>query len=121
MMRFLIDMNLSPAWREVFVRQGWPSVHWSTVGDPRAPDAELMRWARDNEHIVFTNDLDFTTILATTSAGRPSVVQVRTHDLRPASLEAILVPVLRQHEAALLSGAVLTLDKLRERVRILPF
>lgn len=36
--RVLIDMSLSPSWAPVLQRRGWPAVHWSTVGDPRATD-----------------------------------------------------------------------------------
>jgi len=37
-MKLLIDMNLSPGWVEVFKQQGLEALHWSAVGDPRAPD-----------------------------------------------------------------------------------
>jgi predicted nuclease of predicted toxin-antitoxin system len=51
-MKFLIDMNLSPDWVEVFVRHGFAAVHWSAVGNPRAEDTVLMEWARANDCIV---------------------------------------------------------------------
>ncbi len=60
-MKLLIDMNLSPAWVEVFEQQGWQAFHWSTVGDPRATDKFIMGWARENGYVVFTHDLDFGT------------------------------------------------------------
>ena len=59
----LIDMNLSPDWVPVLQRHGWPAVHWSTVGDPRASDRTIMDWAVANGSIVFTHDLDFGTML----------------------------------------------------------
>ena len=67
-MKILIDMNLSPEWVRVLERHGWTAVHWSTVGDPRAEDTVLMDWARRNQHIVFTHDLDFGALLALTQA-----------------------------------------------------
>jgi len=45
-MKLLLDMNLSPDWLPVFTKQGWHALHWSTVGDPRAPDNVIMQWAR---------------------------------------------------------------------------
>lgn len=45
-MKLLIDMNLSPEWVGVLHRRGIASVHWSTIGDPRAADAVIMDWAR---------------------------------------------------------------------------
>ena len=73
-MKILIDMNLSPDWVGVFVKHEITAIHWSSVGDPRAEDSELMDWARANNHILFTHDLDFGTMLALTGAESPSVI-----------------------------------------------
>ena len=88
-MKLLIDMNLSPKWREVFARQGWSAVHWSTVGDPRATDQVIMDWARESQSVVLTHDLDFGMLLALTNAGGPSVIQVRAQNVVPEHLEAL--------------------------------
>ncbi|HXQ72985.1 MAG TPA: DUF5615 family PIN-like protein [Pyrinomonadaceae bacterium] len=119
-MNILVDMNLSPGWVEVFVRHGINAVHWSTIGNPRAPDTLLMNWARDNDHIVFTHDLDFGALLALTQTISPSVIQVRTQDVTPAHLERTVISSLRQHAASLETGALIILDESRARVRILP-
>lgn len=74
-MKLLLDMNLSPLWIEFFERNGLVAVHWSTIGNPRATDREIMEWARANTYVVFTHDLDFRTILAVTRADNPSVIQ----------------------------------------------
>ena len=58
-MKILIDMNLSPDWTAAFTVANIESVHWSTVGDPRAEDIEIIEYARANGYIVFTHDLDF--------------------------------------------------------------
>lgn len=120
-MRLLIDMNLSPDWVAVFEQQGWEVLHWSTVGDPSAMDSAIMEWARANGYVVFTHDLDFGTLLATTRAQGPSVIQVRTQDIMPQSLGDRLVQILRQYESALEKGALITVDETKSRVRILPF
>ncbi len=119
-MRFLIDMNLSPEWVEVFHRHDWAAVHWSSIGDPRASDRILMDWARVNGYIVFTNDLDFGAILAVTHAEGPSVIQVRAQDVTPDHLEGILLRALHQHGALLERGALVILDEVKTRARILP-
>jgi predicted nuclease of predicted toxin-antitoxin system len=59
--QILIDMNLSPDWVYELSKHGWGSVHWSTVGDPRAADREILDWAIANAHVLFTHDLDFGT------------------------------------------------------------
>lgn len=119
-MNIIIDMNLSPAWVKVFNQHGWTAQHWSSVGNPNAPDREIMAWARENKHVVCTHDLDFGIVLALTHSNAPSVIQVRTQDVMPENLAHILVPVLHQHQALLEQGALVTVDETKSRVRILP-
>ena len=85
-MKIVIDMNLSPSWVPVLERHGWSAVHWADVGDPRAGDRVIMDWAVDHEHIVFTHDLDFGTMLALSHEGNPSVLQIRGQDVLPIHL-----------------------------------
>ena len=40
--KVLVNMNLSPEWVSTLTDEGWEAVHWSAVGDPRAPDAEII-------------------------------------------------------------------------------
>lgn len=119
-MKVLVDMNLSPLWVPLLEEKGFEARHWSAIGEPNAPDAEIMQWARDHHAVVFTHDLDFGMLLALTRAGRPSVVQVRSQDISPAHLGDMVVGVLRKHSDALLAGALITVDEARAKVRILP-
>jgi predicted nuclease of predicted toxin-antitoxin system len=68
---------LSTEWIPLLRAAGHEAVHWSEVGDPRAPDTALMQWAIANGFAVFTHDLDFGTMLALSGADGPSVLQVR--------------------------------------------
>lgn len=79
-----------------------------------------MEWARTNEYIVFTHDLDFGSLLAATGADTPSVIQVRTQDILPNSIEQIVISALNQFESSLETGALVTIDQAQSRVRILP-
>lgn len=67
-MKIVIDMNLSPQWIDVLMKDGHESVHWSEIGSPSASDREILLWAQSNNFVVFTHDLDFSAILAATSA-----------------------------------------------------
>ena len=87
-MKLLVDMNLSPDWVAVLTQAGWETAHWSGVGNLRAADSEIMAWARQHGHVVFTHDLDFGTLLALTQAEGPSVIQVRTQDVTLPQLES---------------------------------
>ena len=119
-MKVLLDMNLSPVWVPFLTDAGIEAVHWANVGYPTAADHEVMAWARDNGCIVFTNDLDYSALLALTRGMGPSVLQIRTQDLMPSAIGATIVSVLREHSRALNDGAILTISDLGSRVRILP-
>lgn len=120
MIKLVVDVGLPPAWVDVFAKHGWPAVHWSDVGDPRAKDRVVVAWAREHQHVVFTHDLDFGTLLALTQASGPSVVQVRSQDVLPTHLEDVVVRAIRDYQHELLKGAIVTVDEARGKVRMLP-
>jgi predicted nuclease of predicted toxin-antitoxin system len=99
---------------------GFSAIHWSAVGDSRAGDSVVLGWARDNGCVLFTNDLDFGAILALSRANAPSVIQVRAQDVTPEHMGDLVVRALRQHEGMLDQGALITIDEIRLRSRILP-
>ena len=119
-MKFLIDMGLSPEWRETFEVNGLEAKHWSEIGNPKAKDREILAWAREHGFIVFTHDLDFGHLLALTHAAGPSVIQVRSEDVLPASIGPVVLRALRQHHDLLESGALVVIEPANFRVRILP-
>lgn len=120
-MRILIDMNLPPRWVQVFAAEGWEARHWSQVGAPTASDREIMAWARGNDYIVFTHDLDFSALLATTQEEGPSVIQVRTQNVLPEAIGTLVINAMKQFQHELEKGALITIDPHRARSRILPF
>jgi len=68
--KIVIDMNLSPEWEPVF--SGYCEIkHWSRIGDLDIPDEFILQWAKENRHVILTNDLDFGAILAATHFESP--------------------------------------------------
>jgi predicted nuclease of predicted toxin-antitoxin system len=118
--RLLVDMNLSPEWIAELAKRGFNAVHWSTVGDPHAADTTIMSFARNNEFVVFTHDLDFGTLLALTHAAGPSVLQVRGQNVLPDHMGALVAAALHLYEAALTAGALVVVEERKLRVRVLP-
>ena len=90
------------------------------MGAADAPDRELMAWARSNGFVVFTHDLAFGAILATTEAAASSVFQVRTQDITPKAIGNLVLSVFTQFEKTLSEGAIVTIDEKRTRARVLP-
>ena len=79
-----------------------------------------MEWARINQYVVFTHDLDFGALLAATHVEGPSVIQVRAQDILPEHLERLVVEAMRQYEALLESGSLIIVNENTLRARILP-
>lgn len=120
-MKLVVDMNLSPRWANLLCEHGFEAFHWSALGAIRAPDEEIMAFAKANGFVVLTHDLDFGAILAASRATKPSVVQIRAHDISPDAIGIRLVKALHQATSELQQGALLTIDTDRNRIRMLPF
>ncbi|HWX86500.1 MAG TPA: DUF5615 family PIN-like protein [Xanthobacteraceae bacterium] len=119
-MKILVDMNLSPGWVDFLVAAGFEAVHWSTIGVGDASDSELMQWAATYSHVVLTCDLDFGAILAATQGRRPSVLQLRSDLLTPEFIGPAVLAAIHQAQQELSSGALVSIDAARARLRLLP-
>ncbi len=119
-LRLVIDVNLSPDWVPVLKEAGFDAVHWKQVGDPSAPDREIMDWAIANGYVVFSHDLDFSSMLALTHASGPSLVQIRGTKVLPEQIGETLIHALQRFHLDLETGALLLIEPSRSRVRVLP-
>ncbi|MGL5137765.1 MAG: DUF5615 family PIN-like protein [Beijerinckiaceae bacterium] len=120
-MKDVVDMNLSPIWLVALRMGGIEALHWSDIGDPAAGDGTIADWARDNDAVVLTRDLDFSKMLAVGGHTRPSVIQLRLDQAPPDKWSKQVLSIFNQHYGALISGAVVTVDETTARVRALPF
>jgi predicted nuclease of predicted toxin-antitoxin system len=118
-MKVLVDMNLSPRWLKLLTGEGFEAVHWSALGASTAPDLEIMAYAKSNDYVVLTHDLDFSAILAATQGEKPSVVQIRSEQLNPEAIGSQIVLALRRLATELAEGALVTVDAERTGIRIL--
>jgi len=119
-MKFLVDVNLSNKWLSFLRGAGHESTYWTDVGGEADADESLMNWARANDAIVLTCDLDFGAMLAASGAEKPSVVQLRPGRHRPELLMGRLQIALKMYQRHLESGVLLTIDLGNSRVHKLP-
>ena len=119
-MKLLLDMNLPARWVEYLAGAGFEAVHWSRLGPSTAPDKEIIAKAMEEGYVILTRDLDFGAIMFFTRASKPSIVQVRARDARPERIGADVISSLRQMEKELEAGALLTIDHLRSKLKLLP-
>lgn len=119
-MKFLLDMNLSPDWAEFLAGNGWTAVHWSSVGRADAPDEDLLSWADERGFVLITQDLDFGLLLVRAGSNRPSVIQIRAQGTMPSDIGPAVLNAIAAAHQHLESGAMVTIEPGRMRVRVLP-
>ena len=119
-MKFLIDMNLSPLWVPFLASHGYEAIHWSAIGHISAPDGEIIEYAVERGYVVFTHDLDFGALLAAGKLHQPSVIQVRCEDVLPSAIGETVARAIAAARAHLETGALVTIDLTRHRIRLLP-
>lgn len=119
-MKVLLDMNMSPEWVDALRAEVIDAVHWTTVGDWRADDDEVVRWAATNGYTILTKDLDFGAILRALSMEQPSVVLLRSRNGRPHRQANDVVAVIKHFRTELEAGVLLVVDPDSHRIRKLP-
>ena len=79
-----------------------------------------MEWARLNDRVVITHDLDFGDLLFASKDEGPSVVIVREQDTSSERILGPIVRVLVQFETDLRKGSLIAMTLHVARVRRLP-
>jgi predicted nuclease of predicted toxin-antitoxin system len=119
-MKLLVDMNLPPKLSDLLVIKGIKSEHWINLGSPIARDSDIMQYAKQHDYIVLTCDLDFSAILAVTHGEKPSIIQVRAQSMQWSDMADMIIKAIKQSIKELESGAILTIDAKKSRIRLLP-
>ena len=115
-----MDVNLTPRWVGFLGEHGLVAVHWSSLGALNAKDEELLEAAIRGEYVLLTHDQDMGTLLALKQTTQPSVVLLRTSDLRPEVVGPKLVSILNDLREDLQAGALVVVEDERIRLRRLP-
>ena len=76
-MKFLADMPISPRTVEFLRSLGHEAVRLTDLGMAKAADEEIIDYARRNNQVILTMDLDFGGLLALKGANKPSVITFR--------------------------------------------
>ena len=119
-MKLLLDMNLTPKLVSALKGRHIDTIHWYTIGAPDAADYEIMSYASENDCVVVSHDLDFSTILSSTHGKKPSVIQLRTNYLDIEQIAELIAATIDQFTNEINEGAILSLDVNRSRLRMLP-
>ncbi|NES22693.1 MAG: hypothetical protein F6K41_28185 [Symploca sp. SIO3E6] len=118
--RLLADMNISPQTVTFLQQQGWDTVRVAEVLPATTPDSEIMEFARREERVIVTQDLDFSTLLALGGYNQPSLITLRLSASDPDTVNQKLIKVLPGVEELLEEGCAVTIQDTNVRIRKLP-
>ncbi|WP_272481673.1 DUF5615 family PIN-like protein [Rhodothermus marinus] len=118
--RLLADMNISPLTVALLQQQGWDVIRVSDRLPANAPDWEVLRLAREENRVLITHDLDFSSLLAISGWSKPSLITLRLHNVDPDTVARYVDRVLRRFGQRLLEGCAVSVDEQSIRLRPLP-
>jgi predicted nuclease of predicted toxin-antitoxin system len=119
-MKLLIDVNLSPRVAAALRARGHDAVRVSDILDPRASDETIISDALRRGAVIVTRDQDFSMLLVTTGAAKPSIVNLRVSTVDADVLATLIDAIVQDRAADLEGGAIVTVDDRRVRIRRLP-
>jgi predicted nuclease of predicted toxin-antitoxin system len=119
-LKFLIDMQLSPALAVWLKQKGHDARHAFEAGLGRASDEEILEAARKEDRVVITADLDFPRLLALVSARGPGLILFRGGDFSEKQIVELMARVLNSIPAEEFPNSLVVVDKKRIRKRRLP-
>jgi len=118
--QLLADMNISPQTVTFLQQQGWDMIRVSEVLSATASDSEILEFARREERVIVTQDLDFSTLLALSGYNQPSLITLRLLASDPDTVNQKLIEVLPTIKQELEEGCAVTMEDTVVRIRRLP-
>ena len=119
-MKILLDMNIPLKYADLLSKKDIECIRWSDVGAPTATDLKIIEYARNNDFVILTFDLDFSAILSMTHDLKPSIAQIRASVIHAEEATNLIFTSLLQKADDLKKGAILSIDLKKSRIRLLP-
>ena len=119
-MKLLADQHISPRTVEFLRALGHDAVRVSERLSPHATDRAILALAASEGRVILTQDLDFTGLVATSAGAPASLIVLRLASPRVERVNEVLRSVLPSIEEMVRSGAIVTVEDSRIRIRSLP-
>lgn len=119
-MRFMVDVPLSPQLAAWLVREGHDAIHAMHAGMERAPDTAIIEFARREQRVIITADLDFPRLLALAEAEGPGLILFRGGNYSEDETIDRLRKALSLVRSEDLPNSIVVIEKRRIRQRRLP-
>jgi predicted nuclease of predicted toxin-antitoxin system len=88
--------------------------------DKSSKDIKILKYAREHNMVIITQDLDFSMLLAVGGYSKPSLINIRIENPEPESVTDCIVKTVSRVEQDLKKGIVVTIDETSVRYRNLP-
>jgi len=119
-LQFLADLNISPLSVKRLRDRGWDIFRVSEVMKPSSKDIAILEYARQENRVIITQDLDFSKLLALRGFDKPSLINIRLGNPTPEIVAIKVQEVMESLAQELASGIVVTIDENSIRFRSLP-
>jgi predicted nuclease of predicted toxin-antitoxin system len=114
------DMNISPQTVTALQQQGWDIIRVPDVLPATASDVEILNFARQENRVIVTHDLDFSMLVALSGYNQPSLITLRLSSTNLNTVNQKLLEILPQVEQQLQAGSAITIEDTAVRIRQLP-
>jgi Uncharacterized protein conserved in bacteria len=119
-MKIILDEGLPRRAAALLREAGVDTVHVTEIAGAGTADLAILEEARTSVAIVVTLDAGFHALLAIHGWSSPSVIRIRRQGLSATDVRELVVRLLEDHEAALLSGSALSVRAHLVGIRKLP-
>lgn len=119
-LKFLANMNISPETVGSLRGEGWDIVRVSDVLPENSSDRKILEWARGEDRVVISQDLDFSALLALEGFSKPSLISLRLNGSDPALVTRRLLLIVPLVDGELRQGCAISIADASFRVRRLP-
>ena len=119
-MKFLVDENIPSSFSDEMKKVGYNVRHVTEVGLKATDDNEIVSFARKSGEIIITYDLDFSRIISLLAYDSPSLITLRVSILNSDTFLKIIDEVVKSCKSDLKTGAMISVDDDRMRIRMLP-
>jgi predicted nuclease of predicted toxin-antitoxin system len=119
-LRLIADVHISPMTVAGLRSNGYEIVRSTDLLPATAPDVDILEFARAENWIVLTQDLDFSMLVALSGYDQPSLITLRLSSAKPDIVTHRLLEVLPALQQELIEGSAITIDDDSVRIRKLP-
>ena len=119
-LKLLADLHISPETVHNLRKNGYIISRITDHLLPTATDREIIQLAGRLQAAILTQDLDFSALVAKSGKKSPSILSLRIGNVSHQHVTSLLLTILPAIEKELEQGAIVSVDNVGMRIRLLP-